>query len=100
MERGRAYSRCRSSTPNSSRCSAPEGGATVVVLRSRAWPGKALGYKIGELTILEIRAKAEKQLGARFDVRAFHDALLEEGHLPLSLVKERMDAWIAAREKP
>ena len=63
------------------------------------WPGQALGYKIGELTILDIRAKAEQRLGARFDIRAFHDAFLAEGHLPLSMAKERMDAWIEAQAK-
>jgi uncharacterized protein (DUF885 family) len=75
-------------------CAATQGGATVEVLRYMAWPGQALGYKIGELTILELRAKAEKRLGPRFDIRAFHDALLEEGHLPLSMMRERMDGWL------
>jgi uncharacterized protein (DUF885 family) len=80
-------------------CASTEGGATAEVLRYMAWPGQALGYKIGELAILDIRANAEKRLGARFDVRAFHDALLEEGHLPLSMVRERMNAWIEAQQR-
>ena len=62
-----------------------------------AWPGQALGYTIGELTILNIRAQAEKRLGPRFDLRAFHDALLAEGHLPLSLLQERMTVWTDAQ---
>jgi uncharacterized protein (DUF885 family) len=78
-------------------CAMPQDYATTEVLRYMAWPGQALGYKIGELTILELRAKAEKRLGARFDVRAFHDTFLAEGHLPLSMAKARMDAWIAAQ---
>ena len=63
-----------------------------------AWPGQALGYKIGELTIRELRREAEKRLGARFDLRAFHDAVLGEGHMPLSMLRGHMRAWIAARE--
>ncbi|HTD90393.1 MAG TPA: DUF885 family protein [Burkholderiales bacterium] len=70
---------------------------TSEVLRYMAWPGQALGYKIGELTILDIRAKAEKRLGERFDLRTFHDAMLAEGHLPLSLVRARIDAWVNAQ---
>jgi uncharacterized protein (DUF885 family) len=80
-------------------CGQTEGGATNEVLRYMAWPGQALGYKIGEITILELRAKAEQRLGARFDLRAFHDALLGEGHLPLSMLRQRMDAWLDAQDK-
>jgi uncharacterized protein (DUF885 family) len=80
-------------------CDQTEDDATREVLRYMAWPGQALGYKIGELTILDLRAKAEKRLGARLDLRAFHDALLEEGHLPMSMLRQRMDAWIEAQDK-
>ena len=76
-----------------------ESGATSEVLRYMVWPGQALAYKIGELTILELRAKAEKRLGQRFDLRAFHDAILEEGHLPLDMLRPRMEAWIDAQDK-
>ena len=78
-------------------CGQSEGGATNEVLRYMAWPGQALGYKIGELTILELRAKAEQRLGARFDLRAFHDVVLAEGHLPMSMLRQRIDAWIEAQ---
>jgi uncharacterized protein (DUF885 family) len=78
-------------------CGTARGGATAEVLRYMAWPGQALGYKIGELTILDIRREAEQRLGARFDVRAFHDTFLGEGHMPLSMARERMRAW-AERE--
>ncbi|HEY8248966.1 MAG TPA: DUF885 domain-containing protein [Burkholderiales bacterium] len=80
-------------------CGMTEDAATNEVLRYMVWPGQALSYKIGELTILDLRAKAEKRLGKRFDLRAFHDAILEEGHLPLSMLKSRMEPWIDAQDK-
>jgi uncharacterized protein (DUF885 family) len=62
-----------------------------------AWPGQALGYKIGQLKILELRDRAQKALGPRFDLRAFHDQLLDAGALPLDLLEARMDTWIKAQ---
>jgi uncharacterized protein (DUF885 family) len=62
-----------------------------------SWPGQALSYKIGEITIRDLRARAERQLGGRFDLRAFHDAVLGLGSVPLGLLEERIAAWIAAR---
>ena len=78
-------------------CGSTEGGATGEVLRYMVWPGQALGYKIGELTILDLRAKAQKRLGARFDIRAFHDVVLAEGNLPLSMLRQRVEGWIDAQ---
>jgi uncharacterized protein (DUF885 family) len=80
-------------------CGLPEGYATVEVLRYMAWPGQALGYKIGELAILDLRAKAEQRLGARFDLRAFHDVVLAEGQLPIGMLRQRMEAWIETQGK-
>jgi len=58
------------------------------------WPGQALGYKLGELKIKALRAKAAKALGAKFDIRNFHNALIDDGPLPLDLLEQRIDAWI------
>lgn len=60
------------------------------------WPGQALAYKMGELKILELRMRAKRELGSRFDIRAFHNEILDGGALPLDVLEARTDAWIAA----
>ena len=62
------------------------------------WPGQALAYKIGQLKMLELRAKAEDELGDRFDIRAFHDELLGAGAIPLDALENRMNQWIVAEK--
>jgi uncharacterized protein (DUF885 family) len=64
------------------------------------WPGQALGYKIGELKIQELRAKAQKALGPKFDIRKFHNALIDDGALPLDLLERRIDEWIKRQHSP
>lgn len=68
------------------------------VNRYMTWPGQALAYKIGELKIRELRTRAEEALGPNFDLRAFHDAVLENGSIPLSVLEEHVDRWIAAEQ--
>jgi uncharacterized protein (DUF885 family) len=63
-----------------------------------AWPAQALGYKLGEMTILRLRERARQQLGAKFDIRAFHDAVLDKGPLPLDVLESSVDQWIASRK--
>lgn len=63
-------------------------------------PGQALAYKVGQLKISELRAEAEARLGDEFDLRAFHDHLLGAGALPLDLLEQRMDRWLAAQAGP
>jgi uncharacterized protein (DUF885 family) len=63
------------------------------------WPGQALAYKIGQLKISELREKASRALGERFDLRAFNDAVLETGSVPLDALERHIDAWIAAQQQ-
>jgi uncharacterized protein (DUF885 family) len=77
----------------------PQGEVVAIqeVERYIAIPGQALSYKIGEIKLRELRARAEKALGSKFDIRAFHDEVLAHGSVPLSVLEAAVDRWIARR---
>jgi uncharacterized protein (DUF885 family) len=63
-----------------------------------AWPGQALAYKMGQLTIRKLRDEARAQLGPKFDIKAFHDEVINGGSMPLDLLQERLERWIKAQK--
>ena len=73
--------------------------AEAEVERSIANPGQALGYKIGQLKIRELRARAETSLGAKFDLKQFHSQILRDGALPLDVLDAKIDRWIATKKQ-
>lgn len=75
-----------------------EQDATSAIERYMAIPGQALGYKIGALKIRELRTKYEQQLGSKFSLSAFHDAILQDGSMPLAVLEKKMDAWAASQK--
>jgi len=71
---------------------------TTEVDRYISWPGQALSYKLGEITIVKLREKAEKELGDKFDIKGFHDAVLKQGSVPLPVLEQQINAYIAERK--
>jgi uncharacterized protein (DUF885 family) len=69
------------------------------VERYIANPGQALGYKIGQIRIREMRNKAEKALGSRFDIKEFHSQVLSDGALPMDILEKKIDRWIESKQK-
>lgn len=78
--------------------SVSEPDAVAEAERYIAWPGQALAYKTGELKIQQLRRKAEQELGEKFDIRAFHAEVLKDGSLPLDLLQQKLESWIASQK--
>ncbi|MGL6011877.1 MAG: DUF885 domain-containing protein, partial [Shewanella oncorhynchi] len=75
-----------------------ESDIVAEVERYMAIPGQALSYKVGQLKILALRARAEKALGDKFDLKAFHDQILTSGSLPMAVMENKIDRWIASKQ--
>jgi len=76
-----------------------ESDAMAEVERYMVWPGQALGYKVGQLRMSAARARLQARLGERFDVKAFHAAMLEDGQLPLAVLERKLARWAAAQSR-
>jgi uncharacterized protein (DUF885 family) len=79
--------------------SVPDAAIRSEIRRYLVFPGQATAYKIGMIRIQELRKKAETELGERFDIRGFHDTILGGGAMPLDLLEQRVDRWIAAKKQ-
>lgn len=87
--REQAIKYLKDNTPN------PQGDIEKAIERYIVYPGQATAYMIGKLKIMELRERAQTQLGSRFDYKTFHDVVLESGPVPLDILERRVDAWIA-----
>lgn len=90
--REQAIQYLKDNTPN------PQGDIEKAIERYIVYPGQATAYLIGKLKIMELRARAQKAMGDKFDFRAFHDIVLESGPVPLDVLERRVDAWIATQK--
>jgi uncharacterized protein (DUF885 family) len=77
-----------------------ESDVVAEVERYIVWPGQALGYKLGQLHISALRARAQSQLGNRFDVREFHSQILRDGAVPMNVLTAKIDRWVASKQRP
>jgi uncharacterized protein (DUF885 family) len=77
----------------------PEAMIVAEIERYMSRPGQALAYKIGQLKIRELRTRSQQALGSKFDVREFHDQVLESGSMPLQLLEQKIQRWIERKKK-
>lgn len=91
--RAQAIKYLKDNTPN------PQGDIDKAIERYIVYPGQATAYLIGKLKIMELRTRAQTALGPRFDIRAFHDVVLQSGPVPLDILERRVDTWIADQRK-
>ena len=77
----------------------PEAAIRSEIRRFILWPAQATSYKIGAMKILSLREEAKRELGARFDIRRFHDTVIDSGGLPLSVLERRVKAWVEAEAR-
>ncbi len=91
--RAQAIQYLKDNTPN------PQGDIDKAIERYIVYPGQATAYLIGKLKIMELRTRAQTALGPRFDIRAFHDVVLQSGPVPLDILEQRVDAWIAGQRE-
>ena len=89
------YSRDQAIAYMADRTAMDRGVIELEIDRYIVTPGQAVSYKVGEQVILNLRAEAQRALGARFDIRAFHDQVLSTGSLPLPVLERKIRAWIA-----
>jgi uncharacterized protein (DUF885 family) len=76
----------------------PEKSVNDQIDRYISWPAQALSYKIGEIKIRQLRAKAEQELGSKFDIRAFHDTVIGQGSLPMDVLEDVINEWITQQQ--
>ena len=91
--RAQAIQYLKDNTPN------PQGDIEKAIERYIVYPGQATAYLIGKLKIMELRTRAQTALGDRFDIRAFHDTVLQSGPVPLDILERRVDSWIASERE-
>ncbi len=89
--REQAIAYLKANTPN------PDGDIEKAIERYIVYPGQATAYTVGKLKIMELRTRAQAALGSRFDIRGFHDVVLQSGPVPLDILERRVDSWIAAQ---
>ena len=77
-----------------------ESDVIAEVERYIVWPGQALGYKLGQLHISALRARAQSQIGNRFDAREFHSQILRDGSVPMNVLTDKIDRWVASKQRP